>query len=176
MKQLITILTFVCYLTMTTHGQNKTIKLKIDSLKTLRSDISECNTIYWRVVALGKEAIPILIENISDTSLTKARLPCKKTNVRAGDICYAALTEIFNIHLFYVTNMQFDVFDEKGCQSGVFEYLDRERQKFKGQITEYYNKYQNKLKLKKYVDLDKNNCKQKNELAGYYDVDWQLLQ
>jgi len=175
MTRICTILALTCCLAMTTEAQSKSIELKIDSLKKFNGDIFDCNSIYWRVVALGKEAIPFLITAISDTSRTNTKLPCKKKNVRTGDICYAALTEIFNIPLFYVTNIQFDVIDEHGCDLGVFDYLDRERLKFKGQIEGYYNKYKHNLKLRKYVGLTKSDCKQKNKLPGYYDVDWHLL-
>ena len=62
-----------------------------------------------------------------------------------------------------------------GCQQGVLTYLDNNRQKFKSQILAYYNKYKTELKFIRYSKDYKNDCKKKNKIFGYYDVDWKLL-
>jgi len=157
-------------------GQSNEIKTKIDSLQYLKQEPFSCNSVYWRVVAIGKNAIPFLIDKLDDTTKTQISLTCKRTNVKFGDICFEALTEIINIPLFYVTNRQFDFIDQYGCQHGVFKYLDNNRQQFKSQILDYYNKYKEELKFLKYDKEYKNECKRKNKIFGYYNIDSKLLQ
>ena len=156
-------------------GQTNNVTLKIDSLRFLNQQPFTCNSVYWRIVATGKDAIPFLIDRLDDTTHTQISLICKKTNVKLGDICYETLTEIFNIPLFYVTQQQFDFIDQYGCQQGVFTYLDNNRQKFKSQILAYYNKYSEELKFIHYAKIYKSDCKKKNKILGYFDVDWKLL-
>ena len=156
-------------------GQTSNLKLKIDSLQYLKQQPLTCNFIYWRVVAIGKEAIPFLIDKLDDTTHIQTSLTCKATNVKLGDICFEALTEILNIPLFYVTHQQFDFVDQYGCQQGVFNYLDNNRQTFKSQILAYYEKYKTKLKFIRYDNSYKNDCKKKYKVFGYYDVNWKLL-
>ena len=156
-------------------GQTSNIKFQVDSLQYLKQQPLACNPIYWRVVAAGQDAIPFLIDKLDDTTLIQTSLTCKATNVKVGDICFEALTEIFNIPLFYVTHQQFDFIDQYGCQQGVFTYLDSNRQKFKSQILAYYDKYKTELKYIRYDKNYKNDCKKKYKVFGYYDVNWKLL-
>jgi len=157
-------------------GQTNNIQLKIDSLKYLNLEPFPCNSIYWRVISTGKDAIPILIDKLTDTTNTKISLICKSVNVKIGDISFDVLTQIFNIPLYYVTKQQFDFIDQYGCQHGVYKYLDNNREKFKSQILDYYNKYKLELKFVKYDEGYKNECKIVNNIYGYYDIDWKLLE
>ncbi len=156
-------------------AQTNSIKAKVDSLQFLNEQPFSCTSVYWRILGTGKETIPFLIDRLGDTTLTQISLTCKQKNVTVGDICYEALTEIINIPLFYVTHQQFDFIDQSGCQQSVFTYLDNNRQKFKSQILTYYNKYKIELKFVRYSKDYKNDCKKKNKIFGYYDVDWKLL-
>jgi hypothetical protein len=175
MKNLVTILIILTCCSTLVVGQTNNVIQKIDSLRYLKEQPFTCNSVYWRVVVTGKEAIPFLIEKLDDTTHTQILLTCKKSNVKFGDICYQALTEILNIPLFYVTQQQFDFIDQYGCQQGVLTYLDNNRQKFKSQILDYYNKYKTELKFVRYTKGYKDECKKMNKLFGYYDVDWKLL-
>jgi hypothetical protein len=142
------------------------INKKIDSLKYLSKDAYNCNSVYWRVVKYGKDAIPLLIARMDDTTETKATYVCKKGNLKLGDLCFGVLEEIMNVHYFYIT------------QVGVYGYLDREREKFKQQLSNYYETYKNNLKFIKYSyspEYPPNACKVKYKVYGYYDVDLQLL-
>ena len=156
-------------------GQTSKIKIQVDSLQHLNQQPLACNPIYWQLVATGKDAIPFLIEKLDDTTYIQTSLTCKATNVKLGDICFEALTEIFNIPLFYVTHQQFDFIDKYGCQQGVFTYLDSNRKKFKSQILAYYEKYKTKLKFIRYDKNYKNDCKKKYKIFGYYNVNSKLL-
>lgn len=158
-----------------TFGQQNNIALKIDSLQFLKAQPFPCNSVYWRIVANGKDAIPFLIDKLDDTTATTTSLTCKKTNVKLGDICYESLTDIFSIPLFYVTHQQFDFFDNYGCLEGVLAYLDNNRQRFKAQIQAYYIKYKTDLKFVRYRKDYKDECKKENKILGYYAVDSKLL-
>lgn len=154
------------------------INKKIDSLKYLSKDACNCNSVYWRVVKYGKDAIPLLIARMDDTTETKATYVCKKGNLKLGDLCFGVLEEIMNVHYFYITHMQFDLVDENQCQVGVYGYLDREREKFKQQLSNYYETYKNNLKFIKYSyspEYPPSACKVKYKIYGYYDVEAQLL-
>jgi hypothetical protein len=156
-------------------GQASNLKLEVDSLQYLNHQPFTCNSTYWRVVAKGKEVIPFLIGKLDDTTSTQISLTCKPTDVKVGDICFEALTEICVIPIFYITHLQFDFFDQNGCQQAVFNYLANNRQKFKAQIRAYYDKYKTDLKLIRYQKSYQNDCKKLNHIIGYYDVDWKLL-
>ena len=175
MKNLVTILIILACCSTLALGQTNNIVLKVDSLRYLKEQPFTCNSVYWRVVQNGKDAIPFLIDKLDDTTHIQISLTCKKTNVKFGDICYEALTEILNIPLFYVTHQQFDFIDQYGCQQGVLTYLENNRQKFKSQILTYYDKYKADLKFTRYSKDYKNDCKTKNKIFGYYDFDWKLL-
>ncbi len=171
----ITIIIFSFIISSFALGQNN-IRDQIDSLRYLKNQPFDCNSIYWKVVASGKEAIPILIEKLTDTTPTQIKLTCKSANVKLGDICYVALEEIFNFPIFYITKRQFDFYDEKGCRVGVLDHLDSHRQEYKEQIENYYLRFKSDLKYVKYDKSYKNICKEKNKISGYYDIDWKLLQ
>jgi hypothetical protein len=175
MAKPLTILFFVILGSTKAVGQSNNIAQRVDSLQYLKQQPFPCNSIYWRVVATGKDAIPFLIDKLDDTTHTQISLTCKATNVKFGDICFEALTEIFNIPLFYVTHQQFDFIDQYGCQQGVFTYLKNNRQKFKSQILAYYDKYKTELVFIQYDKEYKNDCKRKNKILGYFDIDWKLL-
>ena len=159
-------------------AQTDEINKKIDSLKYLGKDAYTCNSVYWHIVLLGKDAIPLLIARMDDTTQTQATYVCKKGNLKLGDICYKVLQEIMEIPTFYVTHIQFDVIDENRCQVGVYDYLDSNREKYKQQVSSYYETYKNSLKFVKYSYSPgdhPNACKVKYKIYGYYKVDYKLL-
>ncbi len=158
-------------------AQTDEINGKIDSLKYLDKDAYKCNSVYWRIVAIGKDAIPLLISRMDDTTLTEAAYVCKKGKLKLGDLCYKVLEEIMEIPTFYVTHVQFDLFEGE-CQVGVYGYLERERKKFKQQVSSYYETYKNDLKFVKFsypAGEHPNACKIKYKIYGYFDVDPKLL-
>ena len=175
MKRLLTILILLLLDLTNGFGQISNLELKVDSLQYLKRQPFACNSTYWHVVVKGKEVIPFLIDKLDDTTATEISLTCKPTDVKLGDICFEALTEICSIPIFYITHLQFDLIDENGCQHGVFNYLANNRQKFKEQIRVYYEKYKNDLKFIRYQKDYQNDCKKMNGIFGYYDVDWKLL-
>jgi hypothetical protein len=170
MKRHITIF-FISLFILTTNysfGQTDKIKLQVDSLKYLRGDPFECNSLTWRIILNKKDAIQALIDKLDDTTITSAKVKCKKTNLTVGDIAYLTLKRILPLPFFAVTGVQCDVI-ENGCQLGVFEYIERNRVKFKGQVQTYFDKKKNNLKWRQ---LDSNHltpCYIKNNIKGQYE-------
>ena len=153
---------------MNVFGQKDKIKLQVDSLKYLSGDPFECNSLTWRIIANKKDAIQILIDKLGDTTLTKATDKCKKTYLRVGDLAYLTLERILSLPFFAVTGMQCDVMQD-GCWIGVFEYIEANRPKFKGQVQAYYDKKKVNLKWRKLDRNDLTTCYIKNNIKGQYE-------
>ena len=146
------------------------IQQQVDSLKYLSGDPFECNSVTWRIVANKKDAIQVLIDNLDDSTLTKSTDKCKKANLTVGDISFLTLKILLPLPFFAVTGLQCDVF-EGGCQLGVFEYIEKNRGKFKQQVQAYYENKKDKLKWRQ---LDSNHltpCYIKNNIKGQYFYD-----
>ncbi len=159
---------FFFWSSLSASGQMDMIKPQIDSLKYLKGNAFDCSSITWRIIANKKEAIQLLIDRLGDTTLTKAKDKCKKTNLCVGDLAYLTLIEIMPLPFMLVTGMQCDVI-ENGCQLGVFEYIEENRQKFKGQVQTYYDKKSKHLKWVKYDTEDLTPCHIKNKIIGHYE-------
>lgn len=160
--------TLVIVTTINGFGQSVLLKSQVDSLKYLSGDPLECNSVTWRIIANKKDAIQLLVDKLDDTTVTSAKDKCKKGNLRVGDIAYLTLIRILPLPFFAVTGMQCDVI-ENGCQLGVFEYIENNRVKFKGQVQNYYDKKKNNLKWRQ---LDSNHltpCYIKNNIKGQYE-------
>jgi hypothetical protein len=141
----------------------------VDSLKYLSGNIYDCNSILWKIVADKKDAIQFLIDKLDDTTITKTKDICKKTNLRVGDLAYLTLVFILPLPFYAVTRKQCDVISPDGCQIGVFEYIETNRNKFKEQVQTYYN---GKSKNLKWVQFDSNRltpCYIQNNIKGQYE-------
>ena len=138
---------FVVCLLSSINGYAQSVQLQrqLDSLKYVKGNPFECNSITWKIIAHKKEAIQVLINKLDDTSLTLATDPCKHSRLRVGDLAYLTLKEILPLPFYLVTGMRCDVI-EGNCQLGVFEYIENNRAKFKQQVQDYYNGNEKKLK------------------------------
>lgn len=170
MKQLIKLYftTLVILTTLNTFGQTDLLKSQVDSLKYLNGAPFDCNSVTCRIISNKKEVIQLLIDKLDDTTLTNATDKCKTASLRVGDIAYLTLKRILPLPFFAVTGMQCDVIKD-GCQIGVFEYIESNRPKFKGQVQAYYDKKKDNLKWKQ---LDSNHltpCYIKNNIKGQYE-------
>ena len=173
MRQVLRIIVLTIYVFTNTinfsFGQTN-IEKQVDSLKYLKGDPFECNSVTWRIIANKKDAILYLIDKLDDTNLTKATDKCKKTNLTVGDISFLTLKRILPLPFFAVTGMRCDVI-ENGCQLGIFEYIESNRTKFKQQVQVYYDKKKSKLKWRQ---LDSNHltpCYIENNIKGQYFYD-----
>lgn len=159
---------FTVCINVSVFGQFDKIKLQVDSLKYVRQNTFDCNSVTWRIIANKKEAIQYLIDKLDDTTHTAAKDKCKKTNFRVGDLAYLTLTKILPLPFSMITGMQLDP-KVDACQLGVFEYIENNRQKFKAQVQAYYNKKSESLK---WVPIHSNHltpCQRKNNVKGRYE-------
>ncbi len=170
MKQRIKILFATMFILAATNvfGQTDKIQLQVDSLKYLSGNPFDCNSLTWRIISCKKDAIQILIDKLGDTTLTKAIDKCKTTNLQVGDIAYLTLNRILSLPFFALTGMQFDLFED-GCQIGVFEYIETNRPKFKGQVQGYYDKEKDNLTWKQVDSKRLSPCYIKNNINGHYE-------
>ena len=160
---LLTIITNICF------GQTN-IQNQVDSLKYLKGDPFDCNSVTWRIIANKKDAIQVLIDNLDDSTFTTTTDKCKKKNLTVGDISFLTLKKILPLPFFAVTQIQCDVIED-GCQLGIFEYVETNRLKFQKQVQAYYDKNKDKLKWRQ---LDSNHltpCYLKNNIKGQYFYD-----
>lgn len=104
---------------------------------------------YWEMIKRGEKSIPILIDCLSDTTLTNIYDKCKKGYLTVGDICYFALDEIAEFPAFLVTNIEFCTIDvENNCWSFYYYLFENQNKpQFKIMVREFYtsNDYYFKL-------------------------------
>lgn len=105
------------------------------------------DSIYWGAVAGKEDAIPFLLEKISDSSITRASVPYFGVDYTIGEIAYSALGEIISgIPTFELVPVEFD---ENGCGGCSFWRYLREshanRIQFSESVKKWYNDHKEKL-------------------------------
>src|ERR1051326_3531609 len=158
------------YILSVKQGPAQDIRSQVDSLRYLGTDAFSCQSVFWRIVARGKGAVPYLLDKISDTTVTNATYKCKNGFLRVGDLAYLALDNIIPLPFMAVTGMQCDVI-ESGCPPGVFEYIEGNREKFKKQIADWDNRKQKKFRWVKYKNSEITDCYRMNRITGRYELD-----
>lgn len=112
-------------------------------LEFLNQDgLTKDSSVYWELVKIGEPAIPILIENLTNSSRTQCTSICRKDGpLTVGDVSYNALNEIAEFPAAAVTGYQFCTFDENGC-SVFYEYLydEENKQDLKSKCKEFYKR------------------------------------
>jgi hypothetical protein len=169
MKRLIATILVLHILTLS-FGQNAGIKSLVDSLQYLKADTLDCKAdLYWRIIAKGKNAIPSLIDKLSDTTQTNVSYRCKGIKLNVGEVAYFALREIAFFPTFDITRIQFDYFDENDCWS-FFPYLfnNENKKEYQRMVNRWYN--QNKTKLKKIVKSNQTQCHKQFRISTYFTV------
>jgi hypothetical protein len=141
-----------------------------DSLITLLTEMKydslDCNSdVYWKIIKRGKASIPLLIESLTDTTMTNVYNPCKHGKLNVGEISYFALQEIAEFPAFLVTHIQFDLINDNGCWN-FYDYLfkNSNKQEYQKMVRDFYthNKYV-------YVKFDKrelNECRKHYQIYG----------
>jgi hypothetical protein len=156
------------------YGQKVDIKVLVDSLQFIKADTFNCKAdIYWRIIAQGKEAIPFLIDKLTDTTQTNIKYHCKKTKLNVGEVAQFALTDIASFPAFLVTKMQFDVIilDEtgQGCWSFYdFLFINSNKPRYQKNVREWYEKERGKYKEEKISTNKQTECQKKFGIDTYY--------
>jgi hypothetical protein len=166
--KIIALLIFVG-LTNSLKGQTATTTL-VDSLQFLESDTLDCSAdIFWRIVAQRDNAVPFLIEKLTDLSPTRIKDPCKATPLNVSEVAYYALRQIADFPLYLVAEMQFDSFDGNGCTGFHRWYFFSDslahKQEFKDKVKNWWSK--NRLKYK-WVEIPKERLTPCQKVAGIH--------
>lgn len=138
----------------------------ISQLPNMTSDSLDCNAdIYWRIIKRGQASIPLLIESLSDTTMTNVYDHCKKGKLNVAEVSYFALEELAEFPAFVVTQIQFDVIDEHGCWS-FFDYFFDNKNKiaYQTKVRDFYNT--NKYVYVKFDAKDLTTCHKKYKIEG----------
>lgn len=140
----------------------------ISQLPEMKTDTIDCSAdVYWRIIKRGKESIPLLIESLTDTTMTNIYDHCKKGNLNVGEISYFALEELAEFPAFVVTHIQFDVVNEHGCWS-FFDYLfdNKNKPEFQKMVRTFYQT--NTYKFEEFEKSELNDCYKKYKILGKY--------
>ncbi|MFT3980868.1 MAG: hypothetical protein QM687_10395 [Ferruginibacter sp.] len=164
MKKLIALLLILhCSTFSFAQKSDASIQLLIDSLPYMTADTFDCKAgLFWRIVARGREAIPPLMDKLTDTTPTNIRYHCKKTPLNVGEVAHFALLHIADFPAFVVTKIQFDVIniDEtgQGCWSFYdFLFVNANKARYQKSMREWYDKEKNHYKtvaLKRQLQAD----------------------
>ena len=135
-------------------------------LPDMKSDSLNCDAdIYWQIIKRGKASIPLLIESLTDTTMTNVYDHCKKGKLNIGEVSYFALEELAEFPAFVVTQIQFDVIDEQGCWS-FFDYLfdNKNKKAYQEKVRNFYNS--NRFVFEKFDAKGLNDCRKKYQIEG----------
>jgi hypothetical protein len=174
MKKLITIAILIFSLILS-YGQKVDIKAMVDSLQFMKVDTFNCNAeLYWRIVAQGKDAIPYLIDKLTDTTQTNIKYHCKKARLNVGEVAQFALVNIGDFGAFLVTHIQFDVvnIDEKtgkGCWNFYdFLFINSNKPRYQKSVREWYDKEELKYKAEEIPKSKQTDCQKQYGVDKYY--------
>jgi hypothetical protein len=173
MKKIITTTLLIFSLTFS-FGQKIDIKAMVDSLRFMKADTFNCSAdIYWRIIAQGKNAIPFLIDKLTDTTQTNIKYHCKKIRLNVGEVAQFALTDIADFPAFLVTKIQFDliIIDEtgQGCWSFYdFLFINSNKPRYQKSVREWYDKEKTKYKAESISYNKQTECQKKYGIDTYY--------
>lgn len=141
----------------------------ISQLSEMKATKLDCSAdVYWKIVKRGKESIPVLIESLTDTTMTSIYDNCKKSNLNIGEVSYFALQEIAEFPTFIVTQIQFDVFSG-GCWS-FYDYLydNKNKPKYQKMVQAFYQT--NKYRYEEFKKSEQTDCYKKYKIMGKYKL------
>jgi hypothetical protein len=139
----------------------------ISQLAEMITDTLDCSAdVYWKIVKRGKESVPLLIESLTDTTMTNIYDYCKKGTLNVGEVSYFALEEIAEFPAFVVTHMQFDVITD-GCWS-FYDYLydNKNKPEYQEMVRTFYQT--NTYKYEEFKKSELTDCYKKYKISGRY--------
>ncbi|MCI5055494.1 MAG: hypothetical protein MRY83_05250 [Flavobacteriales bacterium] len=95
-------------------------------------------TPYWQIASKGMEAIPLLVQRLSDQTKTKIYHECKGENLNINELSYLITSEIFDLPLAAITQSQYCVVDSCSPYRN-FEFANQEPSKFQNQLVEFFD-------------------------------------
>jgi hypothetical protein len=161
------------------YSQDIDLSKKISEIEKIKAvpfviDSQMCNDCgdrrIWEIVRGGRKSIPMLLNKISDTTISQIVYHefTDSIRLRVGDIAYIILEQISFIPTYKITDLEFDVMVHCGYQMGFFDYLGsyKSRLKFQKQLKNYFKT--TKLKFDKNIDLYFRDCFLANGISGKY--------
>lgn len=119
------------------------------------------DSLFWKIAALGKDAIPYLIEKIKDSTQTNIVIPCSESKLTVGTIAFVILDKIIGIPGFLVFHRQFDCFTNDcnfGYAHGELEYIGGFPTDAHDKLLAWYKEYGSRIKEKVLKPADQNDC------------------
>jgi hypothetical protein len=106
-----------------------------------KSGVIGGDSLFWKIVKRGREAVPYLIELLDSTSYSRIRTTCATTNLNIGHLAFLLINHICSFPVFLETHMQFDVILD-GCPwgDGFMDYFDRDPVAFKKLAAPWYKR------------------------------------
>jgi len=132
---------------------------KIDSVSWTCGD-----SLYWKIIRLGKEAIPYLIKKVKDNAKTDIKIPCTEVNLTVGTISLMALDDIVFIPYFDIFEMQWDFFYTNcdfGYPVGLLEYINEHPQEAHDKLIKWYDRYGRNIEKKVLKPANQTACQKK---------------
>src|SRR6185312_8553969 len=160
---------FLLHILTFSFGQNKDVKLMVDSLQYLKADTLDCRaTLYWEIISQGEKAIPFLINQLNDTTLTNISHSCKTTKLNVGEVAYFALQQIAFFPAFVITHIQFDVIYSNGCWS-FFDYFfdNKNKRDYQNLVRQWYGNNKAKFKVQKISQKKLTACQKQFHIDKY---------
>ena len=156
-------------------GQTTRLQSMIDSLRYLTADTLDCRAgLYWRIIAQGDKAIPLLIDKLTDTTPTRVKFHCKKTKLNVGEVAYFALNQIASFPAFLITKIQFDLIttDETGlgCWSFYdFLFVNANKPRYQESVRDWYNKEKSRYKAEMIPASVQTECQKQYGINTCYN-------
>ncbi len=147
-----------------------TITAMIDSLPYMKAGSFDCDAaLYWRIIAKKQEAIPFLIEKLTDTMPTNVYYHCKNAKLNVGEVADFALKEIGYFPVFLVTQIQFDLIDSAGCWN-FYGYLfdNLNKADYQKKVRNWYLRNKDKYKEERVPIEELNKCRSTYKIYTYY--------
>lgn len=155
------------YCSIRTLGQPSTVSSLVDSLGLISVNHLDCTaTVYWKVVAKGRLAIPFLIDKLNDTTSTNVYFSCKKGTLNVAEIAYFALQEIAEFPAFIITKSQFDILED-GCWN-FYKYLfnDSNKPEYQKLVRNWYTVNKSRFEMKTIPVNTLSNCQRKYKIRS----------
>src|ERR1700728_1710565 len=115
---------FVSFLTMQSgHGQTKSGKYPLTQFDNYgcmaKGRVQDCSgTVMQQILADGKNAIPVLISQLTETARAQKQIADYWGDTRSGDVAFVVLNDLFtdsDLHTFRLPGVPDWVTVQKGC-------------------------------------------------------------
>lgn len=148
---------------------NRINEIKKVPYRTVKFDSSEIDevswscgdSLFWQIVKLGKDAIPILINKVGDSTKTGIRVPCRNRNLTIGSVAFMALDKIVSIPAYLVFKIQWDVIKincDFGYADGFLDYISERPVETRDKLAEWYRAYVKSMQLDSLKATEQTEC------------------